>query len=254
MEAHLRLAAAGYPVLSFGTGTQVRLPGPRLELPNIYNFNTTSYDAIYNDLNSKDPRLYKNNGLLNMLDRNRDVKWGPERWQDWQPGLPRMIPRGVQMESHGAAASYPTEPPSPMNSTGDAAADAQARLTRPDRGSKGVEGGWVDIVITCEERCWDSVIEDLQNRANAGSGNRPVHVINVDIKDNHEEALIAGRAILNLANQLNAVAKQEREKTPGIQGFGQAARAAFDERVPEVLAQWGEQYPNLPALWTVAWI
>ncbi|CEJ88844.1 Putative RNA polymerase II subunit A C-terminal domain phosphatase SSU72 [[Torrubiella] hemipterigena] len=216
MEAHLRLSQANYPVISFGTGSLVRLPGPTITQPNVYQFNKTSYDSMYKELEAKDPRLYKNNGLLSMLDRNRGVKWGPERWQDWSIGAPRL------------------------------------QHTK-DRGSAGTEGGVVDVVFTCEERCWDAVVDDLMNRGSPM--NRPVHVINVEIKDNHEEAHIGGQGILDLANSLNAAAAEERQATdPAAFDSGSAAsRANFDEKVPDILAAWQERWPNLPATWTLAW-
>jgi RNA polymerase II subunit A C-terminal domain phosphatase SSU72 len=214
MEAHLQLASAGYPVVSFGTGSLVRLPGPTITQPNVYSFNTTSYDAMYKELDSKDSRLYRANGLLNMLERNRGVKWGPERWQNWEVGAPRL--EHLQ-----------------------------------DRGSTGVEGGVVDVVITCEERCWDAVVDDLLNRGSPL--NRPVHVINVDIKDNHEEALVGGKAILDLADSLNQAAGEERARNGSGAWDQGSSRSSFDERVPDLLAAWQSRWPNLPALWTLSW-
>ncbi|KAF1990504.1 Ssu72-like protein [Aulographum hederae CBS 113979] len=217
MEAHLQLSAH-YPVISFGTGSLVRLPGPSISQPNVYNFNTTSYNSMHDELASKDPGLYKRNGILAMLDRNRNVKYGPERFQDWPVGNPRMND-----------------------------------IQKTDRGWEGTEGGVVDIVITCEERCWDSVVDDLINRG--APLNRPVHVFNVEIKDNHEEALKGGQAILDLAARLNKAANEERE-VQGSENWDAGngkARGGFDERVPEILAEWQEKYPQLPALWTLSW-
>ncbi|PYH80666.1 Ssu72-like protein [Aspergillus uvarum CBS 121591] len=230
MEAHLRLSTATpspFPVISFGTGSLVRLPGPTVTQPNIYHFNTTSYSQMYEELTAKDERLYRYNGLLNMLDRNRNLKWGPERFQDWVPGLPRVD-----------------------------------HVAKGDKGALGTEGGVVDVIITCEERCWDAVVDDLM--AKGAPLNRPVHVFNVDIKDNHEEALVGGKAILELANRLNEAARQERRAAGAEAGEAAAAadwengqgeaRRNFDERVPEILAAWQEKWPHLPALWTLAWL
>ncbi|TGZ80669.1 Ssu72-like protein [Ascodesmis nigricans] len=201
MEAHLILSLAKYPVISFGTGSAVRLPGPSIDKPNIYSFNSTTYDEMYRELKSKDPRLYSANGLLGMLDRNRHIKARPERWQDWKVGVPRL------------------------------------------------NEGVVDVVITCEERCWDAVIDDLMNRNSPL--NRPVHVINVDIKDNHEEAIVGGRGILDLANMLTRAAKEERKRAK--EEGRKFERESVDGRVPEVLAMWQEKWPNLPALWSVSY-
>lgn len=217
MEAHLRLSLATYPVISFGTGSLVRLPGPSITQPNVYPFNTISYDQMYSELSAKDARLYRANGLLTMLERNRGVKLAPERWHDWSVGKPRL------------------------------------ERYKEDKGSKGSEGGVVDVVITCEERCWDAVVDNLLERGSPL--NRPVHVINVDIKDNHEEGLIGGKAILDLADSLNAAARDERSKGGEggwIDGTGDG-RMSFDQRVPEILANWQERWPNLAALWTLGW-
>jgi len=71
----------GYNVLSFGTGDKIKLPGPSVSQPNVYDFGT-SYEEIYQDLAKKDKVMYKQNGILHMLDRNRIIKPRPDRLQD----------------------------------------------------------------------------------------------------------------------------------------------------------------------------
>ncbi|KAI9209891.1 Ssu72-like protein [Polychytrium aggregatum] len=78
-----------------------------------------------------------------------------------------------------------------------------------------------DVIITCEERCFDAVCEAIQERA--GTASTPVHVINIEIKDNHEEAEIGGGHILalgkliedseNITNDIESIIEQVHKKT-----------------------------------------
>lgn len=113
MEAHHLFKRHGFDVSSYGTGAHVKLPGPSLREPNVYEFGTP-YKQMFDDLRRKDPELYllsaltqfkffnslyilfekwnllwlvnclryKRNGILPMLKRNIGVKAAPQRWQD----------------------------------------------------------------------------------------------------------------------------------------------------------------------------
>lgn len=84
-----------------------------------------------------------------------------------------------------------------------------------------------DVVFTCEERCFDAVCIDLMNRGT--KLNRLVHIINIEIKDNHEEAVIGGDGILDLANTLS---KSED----------------LDSDIMDIISQWEEEHKHLPVL------
>ena len=42
---------------SYGTGDKVKLPGPSVDKPNVYDFGT-SYEEIYSDLSKWDKSMY----------------------------------------------------------------------------------------------------------------------------------------------------------------------------------------------------
>ena len=81
MEAHGFISKKHFNVDSYGTGDKVKLPGPSADRPNVYDFGT-SYEEIHADLKKKDKTMYTQNGILNMLDRNRRIKLAPQRLQE----------------------------------------------------------------------------------------------------------------------------------------------------------------------------
>ena len=97
-----------------------------------------------------------------------------------------------------------------------------------------------DFVFTCEERCFDSVCEDLMKRG--GTQNKIVHVINIDIKDDNENAKSGSKAILQLADMLSS-------KVSDCQKTGKP----FEDVVINILEAWQENYPNLPSLYSPAY-
>ncbi|KAJ1869888.1 RNA polymerase II subunit A C-terminal domain phosphatase [Coemansia sp. RSA 486] len=66
-----------------------------------------------------------------------------------------------------------------------------------------------DVIFTCEERVFDAVCEELLNRT--GMKSKPVHVVNVEIEDNHKEALVGGKTILELARLIVASKNLEQD-------------------------------------------
>ncbi|OMO59573.1 RNA polymerase II subunit A [Corchorus olitorius] len=162
MEAHSLFKKQGFDVCSYGTGAHVKLPGPSLREPNVYDFGTP-YKYMFEDLRRKDPELYKRNGILPMLKRNLGVKLAPQRWQD-------------------------------------NAAD-----------------GSFGIVLTFEEKVFDMVIQDLHNRDQILL--KSVLVINLEVKDNHEEAAIGARLALDLCEQIEAVESWEESIDDVIASF-----------------------------------
>ncbi|KRX93137.1 RNA polymerase II subunit A C-terminal domain phosphatase SSU72 [Trichinella pseudospiralis] len=152
MEAHAMLQKKGFNVRSFGSGSQVKLPGPSPTVHNIYSF-STPYEEIYKDLVAKDKNLYTQNGLLNMLDRNRRIKPHPERFQEYK--------------------------------------------------------GLSDVIICCEERVYDQVFEFLMNIEMKHC--HLVHLINIDIRDNHEEATCGALLFCQLCTLLEKSADLDNE-------------------------------------------
>ncbi|CAI7754544.1 unnamed protein product [Closterium sp. NIES-54] len=154
MESHAILQREGFDVSSYGTGSNVKLPGPSIREPNVYKFGTP-YKYMFDELQGKDPELYKRNGILRMLKRNLAVKEAPQKWQD-------------------------------------NAAD-----------------GPFDVVITFEERVFDMVIEDMFARE------RTLHqaalVINLEVRDTHEEAASGAEAALRLCRMLEDLTSWEDE-------------------------------------------
>lgn len=82
MESHSTLHSNNYiNIYSYGVGKQIRIPGETRDTPHVYEFGTTTYQHIYNDLSHKNIERYTKNGILWMLNRNIKIKQKPQKFQ-----------------------------------------------------------------------------------------------------------------------------------------------------------------------------
>jgi len=199
MEAHAFLAKKGYDVDSYGTGDKVKLPGPSADKPNVYEFGT-SYEEIYEDLSKRDKSMYTQNGILNMLDRNRRIKRGPQRLQATKRQYDIILTAEErvydQVLHHFAFGS-------------------------------GAEDGGVETVGTGGEGSHD----DSGISLGGEGGGQAVHVVNIDIQDNHEEATIGAFLFNELVSLL-------------------ANSPDLDDEIDEIILQF-ERRCNRPILHTI---
>lgn len=145
MEAHSFLHKKGYDIKSYGTGNMIKIPGESPRTPNTYPFGTT-YESIYADLKNKDETLYTKNGMLHIMERNKRIKSGPERFQEC----------GLEFE----------------------------------------------IILTVEEKVYDQVLECFASRE--AESETPVHVINMNVVDNPEDATIGAFLLCELAQHVHS--------------------------------------------------
>ncbi|KAI4987844.1 hypothetical protein ZWY2020_028602 [Hordeum vulgare] len=79
----------------------------------------------------------------------------------------------------------------------------------PQRWQDNTGDGVFDMILTFEERVFDLVVEDMNNREQRLL--KSVLIINMDVKDNHEEAAVGAKLALDLCHKLEAVADDWEE-------------------------------------------
>jgi len=87
MEAHVVLGNAGLNVESYGTGTNVKLPGRSAMEPQVFKFGTP-YAQMFDSMsgNPEDEAFFTGNGVLGLCRRGAATKIAPQRWQDTPNG------------------------------------------------------------------------------------------------------------------------------------------------------------------------
>jgi RNA polymerase II subunit A C-terminal domain phosphatase SSU72 len=80
MEAHLLFTNAHLTVASYGTGSQVKLPGKTAMEPKVFKFGV-SYEKMYESLAAEDVAYFSQNGILALCRRGASCKDNANSWQ-----------------------------------------------------------------------------------------------------------------------------------------------------------------------------
>lgn len=60
-----------------------------------------------------------------------------------------------------------------------------------------------ELIITAEERVYDQVVDYMESKDPVH--NQPVHVVNIDIQDNHEEATMGAFLICDMVSEVRFI-------------------------------------------------
>uniref|UniRef100_A0A8C8ZR94 RNA polymerase II subunit A C-terminal domain phosphatase SSU72 n=1 Tax=Prolemur simus TaxID=1328070 RepID=A0A8C8ZR94_PROSS len=82
-----------------------------------------------------------------------------------------------------------------------------------------------DLIFTCEERIYDQVVEDLNSREQETC--KPVHVVNVDIPDNQEEATLGAFLICELCQCIHSLEDVDNDISQLLLNFEKKSGRAF---------------------------
>ena len=69
--------------------------------------------------------------------------------------------------------------------------------------------------------------------------------------------VVGGDGLWNIHVHVDDVGAAIEERELADEGWDRGdpdTRRTFDERVPDILAEWQDRWPHLPALWTLAWM
>lgn len=166
MAAHKILAKKNYNVSSYGTNSQISIPGP--EKPNTYDFGTT-YKEIVASLKEqeRDDEFYKSHGLIEMIERDCQIKEKPERFTS-------------TFESNSQK--------------------------------------FFDIIFTYQKKpVLEKVINDFHTHGNVHF--ELCHVINIETKDDNQNALISAGCTLRLAQRFTEALNQGKDITEEVEGI-----------------------------------